>query len=346
MLTICLVALDICLLLRNHSLIAAVKFQIQPFGAMTSVKVPSILNNAASFAIVEDNDTSISTEDAMNIESVVHKPPAVYYQRSYTSVMQGLTLNLNEPWERSLSRLLEDVSNTNEPNRQMMNSYRGNTILAPTITSPTSTVQQTSVPELMLLSRTESRDYALEIEGDSCSGTIMNLSMDDSTNSSSIVSNGTKNTSPLRSRHHPIGSIYRKTLSKKQLNTTGHKSLFDDSDNDDESNDTATSGKCRLEHKFSSDSLFLFYEQQQQRENLEDRGEQEDDSDRKMADENHPSERSFSIRKASAICDEYDHDGYYNNSYYEYRQLLIPDRRPSRPSINQYPPSNLYLPTF
>ena len=120
---------------------------------------------------------------------------------------------------------------------------------------------------------------------------------------------------------------------------------------DNESDDTATSGKCRLSHKFSSDSLFLFYEQQQsqqqqQENNFEDRGEQEDDSDRKMTD---ASGRSFSIRKASAMGDEneYDDDNYYyQNSYYESRQLFIPDRRPSRPTIHRHPPSDLYLPTF
>jgi hypothetical protein len=303
-----------------------------------------------------DEDNSAPFSHSLNIEEVGVKPTTLDHHRSYASVMQGLTLNLNEPWERSLSRLLEDVSYANEPNTYMANlssnNSSGNTSV-PIITSPTSTMTATAVPELMLLSRTESRDYALEIEGDSSSGTIMNLSMDDTTTSSGVASHGgDKTTSPIRSRlHHPVGSIYRKTLSKKNLTVAGRKSLFDDSDNDDESDDTAASGKCRLTHKFSSDSLLLFYEQQQQY--LEDRGEQEDESERKVADESFPNERSFSIRKASAICDEYDNDDYYysnynssNNYIYDARRLLIPELRSSRPSTHRHPPANLYLPTF
>jgi hypothetical protein len=189
------------------------------------------------------------------------------------------------------------------------------------------------------------------------------------------VSQGSaKATSPTHSRpnhhhcHRHIGSIYRKTLSKKHLNsstttTMGRKSLFDDSDNDEESDGSAISGKCRLTHKFSSDSLFLFYEQQQQQQqqqqqNFEDRGEQEDESERKVSDECLPNERSFSIRKASAIYDEYDNDEYYyylnidsNNTsgenHYAARQLLIPEHRSSRPSIHRHaPPADLYLPTL
>ncbi len=301
--------------------------------------------------MIEDNDTSISTTgDEVSVESILGKQSSDHH-RSYTSVMQGLTLNLNEPWERSLSRLLEDVSSTNETSNHVLNNNSSNASL-PNIASPTSTVQHmtpSSVPELVLLSRTESRDYAVEIEGDSNSGTsIMNLSMDDTTTSSGVVSNGTKNSIPLRSRHHHIGSIYRKSSSKKLLTSAGHKSLFDDSDVDDESDGTATSGRCRLTHKFSNDSLFLFYEQQQY---LEDRGEQEDDSERKVADDSLPNERSFSIHKASAICDENDNDDnlhynfYSNNSYYESRQLFIPDHRPSRSTVNRHQaPSELYLP--
>ena len=345
---------------------------------------PDSATNTVATPFDEDNVIPISHGNAMNMESFVTKPVSDHH-RSYTSVMQGLTLDLNEPWERSLSRLLDDVSNTNELNGRIMNStgtsHRSASI--PIMTSPTSTVQNmtttTTAPELMLLSRTDSRDYALEIEGDSgSSSALMNLSMDDTTTtttSSSVVSQGDghKTTNPIRSRSHPhyrnhphhIGSIYRKTLSKKQLTTAGRKSLFDDSDNDDESDDNAPSGKCRLTHKFSSDSLFLFYEQQQQQQqqqNLEDRGEQEDESDRRVADENLSNQRSFSIRKASAICDdnEYDNDDYYasyysshyysnnNNHHFDAQQLFIPDHRVSRrtTTTHQYPPSDLYLPTF
>ena len=311
--------------------------------------------------MIEDKDMSISTIGGeVSVESILGKQSSDHHHhhRSYTSVMQGLTLNLNEPWERSLSRLLEDVSNTNEPNNRFLDSNNdmnrsvSSNVSLPNVASPTSTVEHTTataVPELVLLSRTESRDYAVEIEGDSTSGTsIMNLSMDDTTTSSGTISNGTKNSIPLRSRHHHIRSIYRKSSSKKLLTTAGHKSLFDDSDVDDASEGTATSGRCRLTHKFSSDSLFLFYEQQQ---HLEDRGEQEDDSDRKVADDSLPNERSFSIHKASAICEEHDNDDnlhynfYSNNSYYESRQLFIPDHRPSRSTVNRHlAPSELYLP--
>ena len=369
----------------NHSYITGVTFSISSnTSTMATLKgCPDSTTNTVATPFDEDNVIPISHGNAMNMESVVTKPVSDHH-RSYTSVMQGLTLDLNEPWERSLSRLLDDVSNTNELNGRIMNSTGTShrTASIPIMTSPTSTVQNmtttTAAPELMLLSRTDSRDYALEIEGDSgSSSALMNLSMDDTsttTTSSSVVSQGDghKTTNPIRSHSHPhyrnhphhIGSIYRKTLSKKQLTTAGRKSLFDDSDNDDESDDTAPSGKCRLTHKFSSDSLFLFFEQQQQQQqqNLEDRGEQEDESDRRVADENLSNQRSFSIRKASAICDdnEYDNDDYYasyysshnysnnNNHYFDAQQLFIPDHRVSRrtTTTHQYPPSDLYLPTF
>jgi hypothetical protein len=230
---------------------------------------------------INDIDNAITTRDILSgvnedgrcsNESTAHQNGAV---------LQRIKFNADEPWERSLRRLLEDIpDNVNTTNA----SAAG--------------IDHPRLPDLLLLSRTDSRDYALEIED----------GMDDN---SSIIS---RTTSPIR-RHtgiHRINSVTNKHVKK---------SLFDS--DDDESD---TNGTCRLSHKFSTESLLLYYDQQ----HLEDRCEQEDDSERNFGND-HP--RSIFIRKASVVYENDNHESWLR-SVEEARQL------PVRPM------PHLYLPMF
>jgi hypothetical protein len=198
------------------------------------------------------------------------------------AILDGLKGKMQEPWERSLQRLLEEQTNT----------ARGSTT-----NTPTTYNGRRVTPELILLSRTESRDYALEIEG----------GMDDN---SSIVSRGA---SPSRRQL----DIYRKnSLSNKH----GRKSLFDSDDDESEAN-----GTCRLSHKFSTESLFLYHDQSR----LEDRCEQEDYSDRTCTDDD---PRCVLIQRAGAIFEN------------ESQESWLVDMQGSQQ--RERPFSDLYLPMY
>jgi hypothetical protein len=216
---------------------------------------------------------SVETEDDRSVERLM--------ALNNNAILEGLQLNMQEPWERSLQRLLEEQPNP--ASDSAMNTPKTNN-------------GRSVVPELLLLSRTDSRDYALEIEG----------SMDDN---SSVISRGT---SPSRR----LSEIYRKiSTSNRQL---GRKSLFDSLDDESEGN-----GTCRLSHKISTESLFLYFDQQ----TLEDRCEQDDYSERICSDDD---PRSVVIHRASAVCE--------NNS----RESWVVDVEGSQ----QRPVSNLYLPMY
>jgi hypothetical protein len=277
-----------------------------PCGATVASNSMDVEGTAVAAGVAFRTATSKDEDDAHHHQHHHHN------QESYTSVMQGLVLNMDEPWERSLSRLLEEVV----PNEYHQMMLYDNTMSL--ITSPTSTVdhqRNIGAPELMLLGRTESRDYALEIESNSTT----NLTMDDT---SSVVSSDKTTTNRSGSPKRQFrDSIYRRNSRRgAKGQATGRKSLFDDSDGD--SDDTEGSRKCRLVHKFSNDSLYIVYDQQQ----MEDRGEQEDDSERRMEETqmNHKQKRTFSILKASAV-----HDDKGDIEYFESHQLLIPEQ-PSR----------------
>jgi hypothetical protein len=375
----------------------------------TGTNHESILTETTFFEVDRNDDDTIERSTVFNNDGNHHhhhpKTVTTTPHQSYTSVLQGLTLNMDEPWERSLSRLLEDAvittpTNTTENHTSVSTittSADMSQLVSPTTTttalhpyeynnSSNTTIDQ-RIPELMLLGRTESRDYALEIEGT----TKTMMMMDD------VLS---RNSSPIRRRSiyrtHSKQSMYSKnsniSTSGRHLNTISknhstnnnsnnkihynhHKSLFDSDHESDGDDTTTTEDQCRLIHKFSNESLYIFYDHNQHdhhfnhssntncmnnhQQNVEDRCEQEDDSERKdndtsVADIKQHEQRTdsssnhnnkYSIHKASAICDDTDttENNTDNFDYHHHHQYN--ESWPVQQQQQQHLP-DLYLPMF
>lgn len=194
--------------------------------------------------------------------------------------MQGFKLNKSEPWERSLLRLLQDAQTLS------------NTFLP--VPATFSTIMQAAnngpVPELVLLGRSESRDYALEIERPYDDG------------KASLVSS--RNTSPARKQ---LRSICRVTAAA----AAETRSLIDDCSSYDEETSKSDSGKIVRTPSNNINNKRQWYTGCDH-DQIEDRGEQ-DASDREShiitprsnymtADGKH----SFRIRKARAVREDDD----------------------------------------
>lgn len=219
----------------------------------------------SAFDDVGDVVTGITSIPPFGVETEDNGSHDGMNKTNKKATLEGLKLNIEEPWERSLQRQLEQLPNMI---RESASSNR-----------TTLTVSGRSVvPELLLLSRTDSRDYALEMEG--C--------MDDN---SSVISRGA---SPIRRR----SDIYRRN---SMSNKNARKSLFDSEDDESEAN-----GTCRLSHKFSTESLFLYYDHQ----GVEDRCEHEDYSDRRCSFDE---PRSVLIHRASAVYENESQESSFFN---------------------------------
>jgi hypothetical protein len=210
--------------------------------------------------------------------------------RPSSAVLQGLKLNVSEPWERSLLRLLQEAKASSK------------TCSVSEDTTTANADRSRPVAELILLGHSESRDYALEIEGN------------DDNIITSILSRSS-NTSPSR-RQKQQHSIYRPTGAD-----TEH-ALFDDHTYDDDDNDEIISksdsggGGGKTSHKGSAGTCnnCKYTTEQQQ---VEARGEQ-DASDRDNTSKSNNiiprgtsivtsgRKRSFPIRKARAVREEDD----------------------------------------
>jgi hypothetical protein len=244
---------------------------------------------------------------------------------SASKLSESVKLNHTEPWERSLSRMLLQAATMPMSNmhHSCANAAAG---------AVTNRQQPISAECLILLGRSESRDYALEIEGSpSCSNPTSTYS--------------SRNPSPARTR-----SIYRSPPPGSQSLLDSSSCSFEEDvehDDDGEGESVAHMDSFSYRSPRRSTSLGTFsrscsyatmsgtaYTDHHQQE-IEARGEKEEVSDR---DRNKTSlrsaamsvhgGRSFPIRKARALREDDDPmDWLQELSERDTSRLSVPDLR-------------------
>jgi hypothetical protein len=253
---------------------------------------------------------------------------------SASKLSESVTLNDTEPWERSLSRMLLQAATM-----PMSNTHHSCVSANAAAAAVTNRQQPISAECLILLGRSESRDYALEIEGSpSCSNPASTYS--------------SRNPSPARTR-----SIYRSPPPGSQSLLDSSSCSFeedvehDNDDGDGEGESVAHMDSFSYRSPRRSTSLGTFsrscsyatmsgaaYTDHHQQE-IEARGENEEVSDR---DRNKTSlrsaamsaamsvhgRRSFPIRKARALREDDDPmDWLQELSERDTSRLSVPDLR-------------------
>jgi hypothetical protein len=242
---------------------------------------------------------------------------------SASKLSESVKLNHTEPWERSLSRML----------LQAATMPMSNTRVSANTAATAPNRQSISAESLILLGRSESRDYALEIEG-SPSG---------SSNPASTYSS--RNPSPARTR-----SIYRSPPPGSQSLLDSSSSSFEDEDvdPDDDEGESVTHmdsfsyrspsrliawGTFSRSCSYATTSGTAYSDHNQQE--IEARGEKEEVSDRDMnknilrsANISVHGRRSFPIRKARALREDDDPmDWLHELSERDTSRLSAPDLR-------------------
>jgi hypothetical protein len=240
---------------------------------------------------------------------------------SSSKLSESVKLNDAEPWERSLSRMLLQAATMPRSNTHHHSCV-----------SATTPNRQSITAELILLGRSESRDYALEIEG--------------SPSSNPASTNSSRNPSPARTR-----SIYRSPPPGSQSLLDSSSSSFEDEDVDhDDVGDSSVAHKDSFTYRSPHSRLISLgtfsrscsyattsgtaYTDHNQQE-IEARGEKEEVSDRDMhktilrnAAMSGHGRRSFPIRKARALREDDDPmDWLHELSERDTSRLTVPDLR-------------------